>query len=90
MNWVSEITQITERSSFVDEQRFGPYKMWHHLHKMEAADGGVLMTDIVHFKLPFSIVAPITYRLFIKRNLTDIFNFRTTKLDELIASNQLE
>tara|TARA_B110000503_G_scaffold98635_1_gene147802 strand:- start:108 stop:596 length:489 start_codon:yes stop_codon:yes gene_type:complete len=89
MNWVTEITHIAKGTSFVDEQRFGPYKMWHHLHKMEKVDGGVLMTDIVHFKLPFSLIAPIVYSLFVKRKLTEIFNYRTTKLDELVDSNQL-
>ena len=89
MNWVTEITHIVKGTSFVDEQRFGPYKMWHHLHKMEKVDGGVLMTDIVHFKLPFSLIAPIVYSLFVKRKLTEIFNYRTTKLDELVDSNQL-
>ena len=89
MNWVTEITHITKGSYFVDEQRFGPYKMWHHLHKIEEVNGGVLMTDVVHFKLPFSMVAPLAYSLFVKRKLTEIFRFRTKKLDELIASNQL-
>lgn len=89
MNWVTEITHLSEGTSFVDEQRFGPYKMWHHLHKMEKVDGGVLMTDIVHFKIPFSLIAPVTYYLFVKRNLREIFNYRTKKLDELIALNQL-
>lgn len=89
MNWVTEITYITKGKSFVDEQRFGPYKMWHHLHNFEKVDGGVLMTDIVHFKLPFSWIAPIIYSLFVKRNLSTIFNHRITILDALISSNQL-
>ena len=53
MNWVTEITHLKEEEYFIDEQRYGPYKMWHHLHKFEEVYGGVFMTDIIHFKLPF-------------------------------------
>jgi len=89
MNLVTEITYIAKGKSFVDEQRFGPYKMWHHLHNFEKVDRGVLMTDIVHFKLPFYWIAPIIYSLFVKRNLTTIFNHRITILNTLISSNKL-
>jgi ligand-binding SRPBCC domain-containing protein len=89
MNWVTEITGMIHENSFVDEQRFGPYKMWHHRHTFEEVDGGVLMTDVVHFKIPFSLIAPLAYRFFIKQNLKRIFSYRTEKLDELISSNQL-
>ena len=90
MNWVTEITHVKEKESFVDEQRFGPYKMWHHVHKFEAVEGGVLMTDIIHFKLPFPLLAPIAYSIFVKKNLTRIFTYRETQLDALISSNQLQ
>ena len=86
MNWVTEITHLDEGTSFVDEQRFGPYKMWHHLHTLEKVKGGVLMTDTVHFKLPMFWLAPLIYRLYVKRNLTAIFEYRTTKLDALLSS----
>ena len=89
MNWVTEITGMIDENSFVDEHRFGPYKMWHHRHTFEEVDGGVLMTDVVHFKIPFSLIAPLAYRFFIKQKLKRIFNYRTEKLDELISSNQL-
>ena len=89
MNWVTEITGMIHENSFVDEQRFGPYKMWHHRHTFEEVDGGVLMTDVVHFKIPFSLIAPLAYRFFIRQNLKRIFDYRTEKLDELIGSNQL-
>lgn len=52
INWVTEITQVKDKEFFVDEQRMGPYKMWHHQHKIEAIEGGVLMTDIVSYNLP--------------------------------------
>ncbi len=89
MNWVTEITGMIHENYFVDEQRFGPYKMWHHRHAFEEVEGGVLVTDVVHFKIPFSLIAPLAYRFFVKQNLKRIFNYRTEKLNEIIASNQL-
>ena len=89
MNWVTEITGMIHENYFVDEQRFGPYKMWHHRHAFEEVQGGVLMTDIVHFKIPFSLIAPLAYRFFVKQNLKRIFNYRAEKLNEIVASNQL-
>ncbi|MFT5668966.1 MAG: ligand-binding SRPBCC domain-containing protein [Vicingaceae bacterium] len=90
MNWVTEITHVNEGRYFVDEQRFGPYKLWHHLHKFEAVEGGVLITDIVHFKLPFPLFQSITYKTFVKRNLKKIFTHRESQLDLLISSKQLQ
>ena len=90
MNWVTEITHVNEGQYFVDEQRFGPYKMWHHLHKFESVKGGVLMKDVVHFKLPFPLLASIVYKIFVKRNLKKIFKHRESQLDILIASKQLQ
>ena len=89
MNWVTEITGLIHENYFVDEQRFGPYKMWHHRHAFEEVEGGVLVTDIVHFKVPFSLIAPLAYRFFVKQNLKRIFNYRAEKLNEIVASNQL-
>jgi len=83
MNWVTEITHLKNKEYFVDEQRFGPYKMWHHVHKFEAVDGGVLITDIIHFKLPIRLLSPLGYKLFVKRNLKQIFSYRTAKLETL-------
>ena len=87
MNWVTEITGMIHENYFVDEQRFGPYKMWHHRHTFEEVEGGVLVTDVVHFKIPFSLIAPLAYRFFVKQNLKRIFNYRTEKLNEIISSN---
>jgi ligand-binding SRPBCC domain-containing protein len=90
MNWVTEIKSINHGVSFVDEQRFGPYKMWHHMHKFKEVEGGVLMSDIIHFKLPFSLIAPLIYRLIVKKDLINIFRFRTIKLEVLTSENQLQ
>ncbi|RYD70844.1 MAG: hypothetical protein EOP53_24680, partial [Sphingobacteriales bacterium] len=72
LNWVTEITHVKYMEYFVDEQRLGPYKMWHHQHKIEVINGGVLMTDIVTYIPPFGIVGAIANALIIKNKLKQI------------------
>lgn len=74
--WVTEIKSVKERQSFVDEQRFGPYKFWHHLHSFEEVEGGVMMTDLVHYALPFRPFGEIGHGLFVRPKLERIFGFR--------------
>ena len=88
MNWVTEITHMKNEKYFVDEQRFGPYKMWHHVHKFESVDGGVLITDIIHFKLPIRLLSSLGYNLFVKRNLKQIFSYRTAQLETLFHQSE--
>jgi ligand-binding SRPBCC domain-containing protein len=83
MNWVTEITHVEEGKRFVDEQRFGPYSMWHHEHLFEAADGGVLMTDKVSYKIPLGILGHIAQGLMVKRQLLGIFRYRNEVLEKL-------
>ncbi len=83
MNWVTEITHVQERSFFVDEQRFGPYKFWHHQHKITEVPGGVEMLDTVHYMLPLGPLGTLAQKLFVQRQLEDIFTFRYNKLESL-------
>ena len=69
LNWVTEITHVRDKEYFVDEQRIGPYAMWHHEHKIEAIADGVLMTDIITYQPPFGILGAIANALFIKKQL---------------------
>ncbi|QGY47255.1 hypothetical protein GM418_27400 [Maribellus comscasis] len=80
-NWVTEITHVKEQSYFVDEQRFGPYKMWHHEHHFSETEGGVKMIDRVTYKIPFGFIGKIAHSIFIKRKLEDIFSYRAKVLD---------
>ena len=82
MRWVTEITHVSDMKYFVDEQRFGPYTMWHHQHIIEAIEGGVLMTDIVDNQPPMGFMGAIANQLIIKKQLNEIFSFRTKKLEE--------
>jgi len=74
--WMTEITQVVDKKYFVDEQRYGPYSMWHHQHHFKLVDGGVEMTDIVHYKLPFWFLGDIAQELFVKKQLQHIFDYR--------------
>ncbi len=80
--WVTEITHVTTLQYFVDEQRVGPYKMWHHQHHIEAVDNGVLMTDIVDYQPPLGFLGSIANKLIIRKKLEEIFLYRTTRLEK--------
>lgn len=82
-NWVTEITQVSEGRYFVDEQRFGPYRMWHHVHLFEEQNGGVLMTDRVSYKLPLGLLGRMAHSLFVKNQLKQIFTFREACLSQI-------
>jgi ligand-binding SRPBCC domain-containing protein len=85
-DWLTEITQVNEPHFFIDEQRFGPYALWHHEHHFKAVDGGVEMTDIVHYKLPFGWFGNLFHRLLVKPKLNQIFNYRLKVLEVMFNS----
>lgn len=82
MDWMTEITQVKDKEYFIDEQRFGPYALWHHQHYFEEIDGGVLMRDEVNYKLPFGILGVIAHSLFVKNKLKQIFDYRYEVLEQ--------
>lgn len=81
--WVTEITHVVDKQYFVDEQRVGPYKIWHHQHFLETTQEGTLMKDIVSYQPPFGILGNIANQLIIRNKLEEIFNYRTKVLEEL-------
>lgn len=83
LTWVTEITHVKDLQYFVDEQRVGPYSMWHHEHLLIPIENGVLMRDIVTYKPPFGILGRIANGLFIKKQLKGIFDYRHRKIEEL-------
>ncbi len=83
--WMTEITHVADQRYFIDEQRFGPYSLWHHQHHFEAVDGGTLMTDIVHYKLPLGWIGSLAHQLFVKRQLTKIFDYRYERVETLFG-----
>lgn len=82
LDWCTEITHIKERFYFVDEQRQGPYKMWHHEHHFSEVDGGVLMKDILHYDVGKSIFGTIASALFVDKKVNEIFTYRKQVLAE--------
>lgn len=86
MKWVTEITHVSEGNYFVDEQRFGPYSMWHHEHFFEENEDGVLMTDIVTYKVPGGPLGRFLNWLFIGRKVEGIFNYREERLNEFFTT----
>ena len=82
-NWVTEITHVEKHKSFIDEQRFGPYKMWHHEHLFEEQNGEVQMKDKVSYKLPLGRIGRWVHPIFVKGQLLNIFQHRRKVLDEL-------
>lgn len=84
MNWVTEITHVKEGKFFVDEQRFGPYRFWHHQHHFIEKGGQTLMKDIVSYQLPFGFLGRMSHSILVKPKLLDIFRYREARIKELL------
>jgi ligand-binding SRPBCC domain-containing protein len=80
--WMTEITHVSDKSFFVDEQRMGPYTLWHHQHHFKAVPGGVEMTDLVHYRVPLGILGDIANWLFVRGQLEHIFSYRWKVLED--------
>ncbi len=85
MYWMTEITHVEEHKYFVDEQRFGPYAMWHHQHFFKPVNNGVEMTDIVHYKNPLGFIGDLFDPIITKPRLKKIFEFRRKKITEIFG-----
>ena len=83
--WVTEITHVEPLNYFVDEQRFGPYSLWHHKHFIKEIPGGVEMEDIVDYKIPMGILGQMVHPFLVKPKLNEIFEYRKNKLIELFG-----
>lgn len=84
-NWVTEITQVRDNKFFIDEQRFGPYKFWHHQHHFREVMGGVEMVDLLHYDLPFGIVGKLVHPILIEKKVNSIFEYRKKIVDEIFG-----
>src|SRR5829696_1631863 len=85
LSWMTEIRHVEPLKYFVDEQRKGPYKLWHHQHHFKSIEGGVEMIDIVHYRLPFGPIGNIANGLIVKKELEKIFSYRYQKIVELFG-----
>jgi ligand-binding SRPBCC domain-containing protein len=85
IDWMTEITQVQPLKYFIDEQRFGPYKFWHHQHHFEEIPGGVLMSDILTYGMPFGIFGQMANGIFVANKLQQIFNYRKEMVDKMFG-----
>jgi ligand-binding SRPBCC domain-containing protein len=83
MDWMTEITHIKDKTFFVDEQRIGPYKLWHHQHHFKQVENGVEMTDIVHYAAPMGFLGKAVEPFLVRPKLKEIFDYREKKMKEL-------
>jgi|TARA_B110000116_G_scaffold156589_1_gene135486 ligand-binding SRPBCC domain-containing protein len=89
VTWVTEITHYLDRRMFVDEQRFGPYRFWHHQHHFHETENGVLMQDIVHYDVGFGPLGDFLDRIFVRDRISEIFTFRTAVLNDRFGVNSI-
>jgi ligand-binding SRPBCC domain-containing protein len=88
INWMTEITHVTGKQYFADEQRFGPYAMWHHQHHFKEIDGGVLMNDILHYAIPYGIFGRLSNTFFVGKKVKEIFAFREKAVEKIFGKMQ--
>ncbi|MEN8908359.1 MAG: SRPBCC family protein [Clostridiales bacterium] len=86
--WVTEITHVKELNYFVDEQRIGPYKIWHHEHQLIPANEGIEMIDVITYSLRFGFIGRLIHKPFVLRQLNKIFDYRKQKLEEIFGWKQ--
>lgn len=84
--WMTEITHVKDREYFIDKQRFGPYALWHHTHRFKEIEGGIEMTDIVHYKLPLGPLGSIAHWLFVQKQVEEIFSYRHKAVEQLFGA----
>lgn len=85
LKWCTEITHVEDKKYFIDEQRFGPYSFWHHQHHFTAVEGGVLMEDILNYKVPLGFLGNIADAVFVKNEVKGIFEYRKKILTSMFG-----
>jgi ligand-binding SRPBCC domain-containing protein len=87
-SWVTEITHVDAPHYFVDEQRFGPYALWHHQHRFREIEGGVEMTDEVNYAIPLGWLGQLAHALFVRRQVNAIFDYRFDVLEKIFSKEK--
>ena len=83
VGWTTEITEVENAVTFVDEQRKGPYRQWRHRHTFRQIDEGVEMTDVVEYAIPFGFLGRLANFLFVAREVKRIFAYRFQVVEKL-------
>jgi ligand-binding SRPBCC domain-containing protein len=84
--WMTEIVQVKQGVYFIDEQRRGPYSLWHHQHHFRSTAAGIEMTDIVHYEIPYGFIGGWANTLFVRRRLEQLFSYRYKRIEELLGA----
>lgn len=87
LNWVSEITAWEPNHSFTDVQVRGPYAFWRHTHSFRPHDGGTIMRDTVHYRLPLGPLGRLAHRLKVRQDLEAIFHHRAQQFEQLLEGS---
>ena len=85
MNWMTEITHVKDQEYFVDDQRVGPYAIWHHEHHFESIKGGVKMTDKLTYAIPYGIIGRLANKILVAKEVEKIFTYREKAVNDLFG-----
>jgi ligand-binding SRPBCC domain-containing protein len=86
LNWMTEITQVKDKQYFIDEQRFGPFALWHHQHHFNEVKGGVMMTDILNYAIPYGFIGRMANSLVVAKQVNEIFTYREKVIRDVFGS----
>jgi len=88
VSWLTEITHLSEGKYFIDEQRQGPYSLWHHEHHFREVEGGIEMQDLLYYRVPFGFIGRLLDSLLIRKRVLDIFTYRDQKIREFFPAGK--
>ena len=85
MTWVTEIKQVYKGDRFIEEQKFGPFKLWHQEHFFRKIDGGTEIEDVIQYALPGGLLANVLHESLVRKRLADIFQFRGQAIEQRLG-----
>lgn len=88
MNWLTEITHIEYHKYFIDEQRFGPFALWHHQHHFKPINTGIEMTDILNYAIPYGFIGRLANTLIVRKRILEIFSYRKQMINEIFGEHR--
>lgn len=86
LRWQTQITTWEPPRRFVDIQANGPFGLWEHTHLFEeAGDAATVIRDRVRYAIPLGPLGAIAERLFVRRDLKRIFDYRNQVVSERLG-----
>jgi len=84
-HWRSLIAEYDPPSSFRDVQVSGPYRLWDHRHRFWREHAGTVIEDFVVYQPPLGPLGLLLNRLFVRRQLDAIFEYRRSRIASLLG-----